>query len=52
LARNGLDINYADAIGLYKQGRTALKSRFYDRFTVIKPNLFGTRDEGASGASI
>jgi hypothetical protein len=45
IAPNELDVNDADVIGLYKQGRTALKSEFYDGFTAIKPNLFGTRDE-------
>jgi hypothetical protein len=52
LAPNGLDINHADAIGLYKQGRTVLKSEFYDGFTAIESNLFGTRDEDFSGTSI
>jgi cytochrome P450 len=45
IAPNELDVNDADVIALYKQGRTALKSEFYDGFTAIKPNLFGTRDE-------
>jgi hypothetical protein len=42
---NELDVNDADVIALYKQGRTALESEFYDGFAAIKPNLFGTRDE-------
>lgn len=42
---NELDVNDADVIALHKQGRTALKSEFYDGFTAIEPNLFGTRDE-------
>ena len=45
VAPNELDVNDADVIALYKQGRTALKSEFYDGFTAIKPNLFGTRNE-------
>jgi cytochrome P450 len=45
IAPNELDVNDADVIALYKQGRTALKSEFYDGSTAIKPNLFGTRDE-------
>ena len=45
IAPNELDSNDADVIGLYKQGRSAVKSIFYDGFTAIKPNLFGTQDE-------
>jgi len=52
MAPNELDANHADVIGLYKQGRTALKSGFYDGFTALKPNLFGARDEDASGALV
>jgi hypothetical protein len=45
IAPNELDSNDADVIGIYKQGRSAVKSNFYDGFTAIKPNLFGTQDE-------
>jgi cytochrome P450 len=45
IAPNELDMNDADVVALYKRGRSALKSEFYDGFTAIKPNLFGTSDE-------
>jgi hypothetical protein len=41
IAPNELDMNDADVVALYKQGRSALKSGFYDGFTAIKPNLCG-----------
>lgn len=36
------------AVGdIYLKGSTWAKSAFYDGFTALRPNLFGTRDEGA-----
>ena len=45
IAPNELDCWDGEMIGLYKQGRSAVKSEFYDGFTAIKANLFGTKDE-------
>jgi hypothetical protein len=43
---NDLDFNGAGAVGpIYKAGRRMPKSQFYDAFTAIRPNIFGTRDE-------
>lgn len=42
------DVNFQsrDAIDpIYKAGRSMPKTTFYDGFTAVHPNLFGTRDE-------
>jgi hypothetical protein len=36
---------------IYKSGRSMPKSDFYQGFTAIQPNLFGTQDEDVSAAA-
>lgn len=47
IAPNEVDTNTAECIDVvYKKGgRHYLKSDFYDGFTALRPNIFGTRDE-------
>ncbi|KAL3419930.1 hypothetical protein PVAG01_08429 [Phlyctema vagabunda] len=43
---NTLSFSHPDAIApIYQAGRAMKKSRFYDAFTAITPNIFGTQDE-------
>lgn len=50
---NDLNFNGAGAIGaIYKAGRRMPKSQFYDAFTAIKPNIFGSRDEAVCHISL
>ncbi|KAF2460199.1 cytochrome P450 [Lineolata rhizophorae] len=43
---NHLDVSDADSVkNIFGAGRTYPKSTFYDAFTALRPNLFGTRDE-------
>ena len=46
---NSLDFDCKAAIPIiYKSGRSMPKSDFYQGFTAIQPNLFGTQDEDVS----
>ena len=49
---NNLDFDGKAAIPIiYKSGRSMPKTGFYEGFTAIQPNLFGTQDEDVSMAS-
>lgn len=46
---NDLDFDSAAAIkSIYKAGKSMPKTDFYQGFTAIQPNLFGTQDEAVS----
>ncbi|KAF4547497.1 Cytochrome P450-like protein 33 [Elsinoe fawcettii] len=43
---NHLDVTHPDAVkDVFLTGKTFVKSSFYDAFTALRPNIFGTRDE-------
>jgi hypothetical protein len=49
IAPNELSFWGAEAVApIYKSGRSMIKAPFYNGFTALKPNLFGTRDEEVS----
>ncbi|KAK0638079.1 Cytochrome P450 monooxygenase gsfF [Lasiodiplodia hormozganensis] len=48
---NHLDISDAAAVkNIYLTGKSFVKSSFYDAFTALRPNIFGTRDENIHAA--
>ncbi|KAB2568799.1 Cytochrome P450 monooxygenase gsfF [Lasiodiplodia theobromae] len=48
---NHLDISDAAAVkDIYLTGKSFVKSSFYDAFTALRPNIFGTRDENIHAA--
>ncbi|PNS18959.1 Isotrichodermin C-15 hydroxylase [Sphaceloma murrayae] len=43
---NHLDVSHPEAIkDIFNTGKSFVKSDFYDAFTALRPNIFGTRDE-------
>ncbi|KAF2221148.1 cytochrome P450 [Elsinoe ampelina] len=43
---NHLDVTHPDAVkDIFLTGKSFVKSSFYDAFTALRPNIFGTRDE-------
>ncbi|PSK55395.1 Isotrichodermin C-15 hydroxylase [Elsinoe australis] len=43
---NHLDVSHADAVkDIFMTGKSFVKSDFYNAFTALRPNIFGTRDE-------